>query len=289
MPRAGIIYEVDTAAEHNAILKLMMIIGAGRFFKSAEFSPDLRDTYDFYFIGGPVRDNAIDIRITEFMSAHRGWLSTKRVALFAFCPPGARAERSLQSLAKKLGTAVIAKETITVAPEQLDLTELAAIGLRIKALKDDGYVKLPPKEVRAHVETFLNSHKYCTLCTAYGDRVRGTTVTYTYHDGHMYIVCEGATKFANLILNNNVCIALYAPYKGGGLPAGIQLTGTVTILDPTSNEYRRMMEIKGSDYQRLTSLPWILWGLDVKIAKAEFWWSPWSEMGVGPKQEYYFV
>jgi len=50
-----------------------------------------------------------------------------------------------------------------------------------------------------------------------------------------------------------------------------------------------MMEIKGSDYQRLTSLPWILWGLDVKIDKAEFWWSQWSEMGVGPKQEYCFV
>jgi hypothetical protein len=49
------------------------------------------------------------------------------------------------------------------------------------------------------------------------------------------------------------------------------------------------MDIKGSDYRRLTSLQWILWGLDVKIARAEFWWSHWSEIGVGPKQEYYFV
>ena len=125
MPRAGIIYEVDTAAEHNAILKLMMIIGAGRFFKSADFSPDLQDTYDFYFIGGPVRDNVIDDRMTQFVSAHREWLSTKRVALFAFCPPGAGAESSLQSLAKLLGTQWLPKKPYTVAPGQLDLTELA--------------------------------------------------------------------------------------------------------------------------------------------------------------------
>ena len=63
----------------------------------------------------------------------------------------------------------------------------------------------------------------------------------------------------------------------------MQLTGNVTILDPASSEYRRMMEIKGSDYQRLTSLPWILWGLDVKLNRAEFWWSQWTQMGVGPK------
>ena len=156
---------------------------------------------------------------------NRDWLSGKRVALFAFCPPGAGAESSLEALAGMLGDAVMPREIITIAPGQLDLVELAEIGLRIKALKDDGYVKLPPEEVRVHVETFLNSHRYCTLCTAYGDRVRGTTVTYTYHDGHIYILCEGSTKFANLILNDNVCIALYAPYKGGGCPPACSLPG----------------------------------------------------------------
>lgn len=85
-----------------------------------------------------------------------------------------------------------------------------------------------------------------------------------------------------------MCIALHAHYKDGRLPAGIQLTGKITILDPDSNGYRRLMEIKGGDYSRLTSLPWILWGLDVKLSMAEFWWSHWAETGVGPKQVYYF-
>ena len=283
MARTGIIYESDNARQASAIKNLMLILGAGRYFKTSEFGPELRDTYDFYFIGSPATKGALDPRVTDFVAKNLDWLQSKRVVLFAIGEPGKTGDSVFAAPASKLGKAALGKEIIDAG----DLPALAEAGLRVKILRDGGDVKLPAAELKQVIEDFLNGRKYCTLCTAYGDRVRGTAVTYKYHDGHMYIICEGAAKFANLILNNNVCISLHAPFQGVGT-AGLQLTGKVEILDPESDAYRRMMEIKGSDYQRLTTLPWIGWGLDVKLDKAEFWWAEWRNRGVGPKQTYYF-
>lgn len=283
MARTGIIYESDTAKQNSAVRNLMFILGAGRYFKTSEFTPELRDAYDFYFIGGPVKGSKLDARVTDFISNNLEWLGNKRVALFALGKP-ATGNGCFSKSAGMLGDAVLGKEIINVT----DVPAIAEAGLRVKTLRDSGDVKLPAAELRQLVENFLEGHKYCTLCTGYGNRVRGTAVTYKYHNGHMYIVCEGAAKFANLILNNNVCIAIHAPFQSVGT-AGLQLTGKVEILDPASDAYHRMTEIKGSDYERLTHLPWILWGLDVKLEKAEFWWAEWRNRGIGPKQTYYFT
>ncbi|MFH0941997.1 MAG: pyridoxamine 5'-phosphate oxidase family protein [Chloroflexota bacterium] len=283
MARTGLIYESNTSEQAATVKKLMFILGAGRYFKTSEFVPELRDTYDFYFIGGPASDGTPDARITNFVSNNLGWLKNKRVALFALGTLGTASDSGFTTLTSMLGDAVLGHEVVNTG----NVAAIAETGLRVKALRDAGDVKLPAPELKQHIEKFLGGHKYCTLCTGYGNRVRGTAVTYKYHEGHMYIVCEGAAKFANLILNDNVCIAMHAPFQGVGT-AGLQLTGKVKILDPASDSYRRMMEIKGSDYQRLTHLPWILWGLDVKLAKAEFWWAEWRNQGIGPKQTYIF-
>ncbi|RJQ37245.1 MAG: pyridoxamine 5'-phosphate oxidase family protein [Dehalococcoidia bacterium] len=283
MARTAIIYETQTAEQAAAVKNLMLILGAGRYFKTGEFVPELKDTYDFYFIGGPAGGGNPDTRLTDFVSNNLDWLQKKRLVLFALGTAGTASNDSFAPLHEMLGGAVLGKEVINVA----NLPAIAEAGLRVKAIRDDGDVKLPAPELKQHIEKLLEGHKYCTLCTGHGDRVRGTAVTYKYHDGHIYIICEGAAKFANLILNDNVCISIHAPFGGVGT-AGLQLTGKVKILDPASDAYRRMMEIKGSDYQRLTSLPWIVWGLDVKLEKAEFWWAEWRNRGIGPKQTYHF-
>lgn len=283
MARTGIIYESDTAKQNGAVRNLMFILGAGRYFKTSEFTPELRDTYDFYFIGGPVNNGKLSNKLTDFVTDNQEWLQKKRVALFALSKTGT-GNGCFSPLIQTLGAAVLGKEVINAT----DVPAIAEAGLRVKTLRDSGDIKLPAAELKQLVEKFLEAHKYCTLCTGYGNRVRGTAVTYKYHNGHIYIVCEGAAKFANLILNDNVCIAIHAPFQNVGT-AGLQLTGKVEIMDPASDAYRRMTEIKGSDYERLTHLPWILWGLDVKLEKAEFWWAEWRNRGIGPKQTYYFA
>jgi hypothetical protein len=288
MARTALIYEAHTAEETAAIKNLMLILGAGRYFKPAEFSGDLRETYDFYFIGGPVNGGQPDAAIAGFVTANADWLKAKRVVLFGLGAPGAVTPGSFKAMSEALGAAVIATEAVVLLPGEAGLMALTEVGLSVKELRDAGDVKLPPAEIKKHVEDFLKGHKYCILCTGAGDRVRGTAVSYKYHEGHIYIVAEGAAKFANLIVNDNVSIALHAPYLKGERHAGIQVSGKATVLDPASDAYREMMRIRGSDYERLTQLPWILWGLDVKLERAEFWWAEWRNLGVSPKQTYNF-
>ena len=45
---------------------------------------------------------------------------------------------------------------------------------------------------------------------------------------------------------------------------------------------------KGSDCERLRSLPFLLWAIDVKIDKAEFWWGDLTDQGYAPRQVYDF-
>lgn len=286
MARTGIIYQARTDAETAAVRNLMLVLGAGRYFKPGDFTEDKRQAYDFYCLGGPMSGGRVDTDISAFVADNAAWLKTQRVVLFGLGAAGAATDAAFAPLKEILGDAVLAAEVIDPAPDSL--AALAGTGLRLKKLRDAADLKLPPSEMKEHVEAFLGGHKYCILATGAGNNVRATAVTYKYHEGHVYIVCEGAAKFANLIQNPNVSIALHAPYQKGSMHAGIQLSGQATLLDPASDAYREMMRIKGSDYDRLTSLPFILWGLDVKLTRAEFWWSEWRNQGVSPKQSYDF-
>jgi len=280
-PRAGLIYATSDSQQDTIIRDLMRIVGAGRDFSVDRFDPDRRDLYNVYMIGG-----VIDARLVDFVTANRDWLIHTRVILFGFCLPGETC--AFDALAEPLGDAVLERIAVPLDPSGPDLPSISAIGLRLKAFKDDGGAKLPTDELREHIESFLNMRKHCVLCTGHGDQVRATSVSYKYHDGHVYIMSEGAGKFANLMLNNRVSIAMFAPRMRGSKVAGIQLAGTVTIWHPDSEEYRKIVELKGSDYERLRALPFILWALDVKIATAEFWWGDLTDQGYAPKQVYAF-
>ena len=106
MARTGMIYQSQTAAEAAAIRNLMLILGAGRYFTPAEFTDDRRQTYDFYFIGGPVRDGQPDAGIEDFVTANADWLKEKRVILFGLGAPGTVTPDAFKSMTAALGTAV---------------------------------------------------------------------------------------------------------------------------------------------------------------------------------------
>ena len=287
-PRAAVIFEADNDSQESVIRSLMLIMGAGRYFKTEDFVSVHPAQYNFYVIGGPVTGGRIDEKILGFILNNSEWLIQKRIVLFGFCEPGEQAESVLQSIADSLGDAVIGREVIHVDASRLDMESVVRVGARFRSLKEKGSVSLEPSEVREHIERFLHRRKHCVLSTGYGDSVRGTSVSYFYNNGHIYIMCEGSGKFANIILNDNVCVALFAPPTSKSKVAGLQLTGRVSIWHPDSEEYRRIVKIKGSDYERLRSLPFILWALDVKVEKAEFWWADLAEQGFAPKQVYYF-
>jgi len=294
MPRACIIYEGKHGFTETVIKKMAPILGPARYFPLAEYKNELRDKYDFFVIGGPVDNEKIDQSILDFVSANASWLSGKRVALFATCPSEVNGREQLEPLMKILGNSVVSAEVVHGDADHLDLPELVEYALRVKALINKGYVPMPAEQLKTYIEGFLKSYRYCTLCTGSGTRVRGTTINYTYRDGYIYAGCEGSGKFANLLLNNNVCISLFGPYPGYGRegPAenqvGLQLFGTATILDLASDEFKKMVEELVGDYNMIASLPFLLHRLSIKLDKAVIFWAQLAKMGYGNKQTYIF-
>lgn len=287
-PRVALIYGHGARDRLDEIQGLLQVMGAGRYFSVEEFGPVDPDQYNFYVVGVSVVDGGPDADVIEFVTQNRDWLCGKRVALIAFCRPGQEAVAALAELRDLLGDAVLATEDLCTDPTQPDPAAIVAIGARLHRLKEDGGRKLAPAELHEIVEAFLRRRKHCVLSTGYGDNVRGTSVSYTYHDGHVYIMCEGAGKFQNILQNNRVCVAMFAPPTAKSKVAGVQLTGRVRIHHPDTEEYRRISEIRGRDCERLRALPFILWALDISVEQVEFWWGDLTSRGVAPKQSFLF-
>jgi len=290
MPLTAIIYESNCQETETAVKDLMMIIGAGQHYKSSEFPAELQDYYSTYTVGGPVTKGNMDERITGFVGANRDWLCSKRIFLFGLVSRQINDDSHFAPLKEILGKVVLGCEDIIAAPGKLDLVELASTGLRFnEKAQQEVYVALPPEKLRASIEKFLTGHKFCVLSTAYGDRVRGNTQTYVYQDGYLYLPWEGQAEFANLILNDNVCIAVHDFYEGASYPARMQLYGKAEILELGSDAYKRMWKIRGWTEEQFASWHYIMWGITVKIERVEFWWTAeWKRLGVGRKQTYYF-
>jgi len=290
MPLTGIIYESNCQENETAVKDLMMIVGAGRHFKSSEFPADRKDHYGFYAIGGPVTNGKIDERITGFVDTNRDWLAAKKVFLFGLVSAKANDDRHFTPFKEMLGEAVLSCENIIATPGELDLVALAETGLRFNERAVlEAYVALPPAELLKQIEKFLTRHNYCILSTAYGDRVRGNTQTYVYRDGYIYILWESSTQFANLILNDNVCVAFFAPYDTDKYPGRIQCFGKAEMLEEGSDAYRRVVEMKGHTLEEVMAKRFVSWVIAIKLKKVELWWSAeWERQGVGRKQTYHF-
>ena len=186
MARTAIIYEGNYPEAETAVKNLMRIAGAGRYFQTSDFPPIIKDDYDLYCIGGSVDGGKLAAGISDFVDANRDWLAAKRVFLFSLGSGQTSGESHFATLKEKLGGVVLGSDNVVAAPGELDLPAVTETGLRIRAIKEGLESALPPEKVREHVENFLSRHKYCILCTAYGDRVRGTAVTYKYHQGYIY-------------------------------------------------------------------------------------------------------
>ena len=289
-----IVYEDDQGIMETVVKKIALILGPGRYYRTAQFREDLIDEYDFFVIGSPAENARASRRILDFVSTNAKWLTNKRVALFSTCVSEVKGLEQLEPIKGILGKSVVSAETMRVDAEHLDLPELIEYALKVKNLLADCHLPLPAEQLKTYVEGFLRGNKYCTLCTGSGKRVRGTTINYAYHEGYIYAFCEGGEKFANLLLNNAVCISIFGHYPGydqegpEGNRAGLQLSGTATVLEPASAEYKKIMAIRGLNYNKLTSMPFILNGLSIKLHKAEFFWRQWSKMGYGSRQIYLF-
>jgi menaquinone-dependent protoporphyrinogen IX oxidase len=314
LQRALLIYDSKYGSTEAVIKQMALILGPSRYCQPKEFKEEYR-SFELVVIGAPVYRDSLPDTIVDFVATNHIWLRSKRVAFFCTSLGRESGMRQLDALAGMIAGNVCASRVIGgrldvqrlderdatdmtefcrktgVLLRDVDLRDTGEIinfALELKALKDDDDHRMPADRLAPLVEEFLASHNTCTLCTGSGYRVRGTPIEYSYQDGHLYLLSEGGEKFANLLLNPAVSVAIYDSYQGMNRLAGLQLSGQATIVDASSAEYQQVVDMKGISPIRITSLPILLNVIKIRLTTAEFIHSELRQRGYDMKQFYRF-
>jgi hypothetical protein len=282
MTRTIIVHDIDSAPALSAIQKMALILGPAKACRTADFKADFKEAYSSYVFMAEAAGRGL-ANIRNLVGTNAEWLKAKPVAFVGFAPESAPLDRELRGIAALLGSDPLVV-TVPSGANGPATRQVVDTGMRIRAYRSLTYRTLPREELRKRIEAILNSELYLILCTADGGCVRGTTIGYHYRDGFVYAFCEGSEKYANILLNPNVSLALYTmPEK-----AGLQISGTASICYPGTPEYEDMCRLLKRDVKRYLNLPFQLNGLVIKLHKAEYYLAKLKDEGFHTKQVFNF-
>ncbi len=314
MHQTLLIYSSRYGLTETIIKTLALVLGPARYCRASNYTPDSHPA-DFIVLGIPIYGHQPDPEMLTFVKEHQEWLKTKRIALICIALAPEFTPNYLQPIAQLLGEAVVWKGGLggriiseRLSPEDYDsISRLASnhtplpafdrfdpetvteIALQIKSCKDRPTNAMPVGQLREQLETFLKTHNTAALATAIGTRVRSTPIEYTYHEGSLYLLSEGGTKFANLLLNPRVSISVFEPYKGMTHLYGVQMEGLASIVELNSEEYNRVLKLKGLNPQKIAAFPSSLNLIRIALIQAEFLNSEFKALGYDVKQNYTFT
>ncbi len=307
MDRTLIVYSTKYGSTRLLAEKLARILGPAVAVTPAEVCP-LHREFESVVLGSPVYGENVLPEIEDFVANHCGWLQTKRVALFAtgLMPFSA----CLNGIRAALGDCVIWNGTFggILDPAIVDDADLQALnkfakatgfGVEYRDCRDD--VALADKAIalrrelkntrglskaalQKRIEEFLYAHNTCALCTGHRAQVRATPIEYIYHDDALYFLSEGGEKFAHLLVNPSVSAAVYDPYQGFASVNGLQMTGTLELVDEKDSVFRDVLAYKGLNPEALKRLPVRLHMLCLRITRFEFLSSVLRQDGYEAKQ-----
>lgn len=311
MVKTLVLYESRYGSTERVSRDLALILGPAKVSRVSEFDGNIGD-FDFVVICSPVYSEAVDEGVLAFVTENAGILSQRKVALLCVCIAEQLAGRYLEPITSLLGDRVVLLSSVAgeIDMEKLSGCDRALIegffknagtspgsfsrsnksgfvdlALRIKALKDDeGKARIGDDLLKSNAEDFLRKHNTCVLATGQGERVRATPIEYMFVDGFIYMISEGGEKFANLILNPAVSIGISDPYKSMSDLAGMQISGRAVLVGIGSGEYKYVLEKRGLDFEKISSLPMALNLLKIEIGKIEFLWSGFGKLGYDVKQ-----
>ena len=313
MQKTLIIYESKYGTTEKIAKYLSLVLGPAKYCKTSEFKDEFKD-FDLILLGSPIYSGKIVPKIIDFIEKNINWLKTKKIALFCTCISTKDGNENLTKLEKILGKVITKRalggilkhnkldeedsqalkefsEKIGFTFDDTDnfnLEDIINYGLELKSLKDDLIPLMPSLQLKNLIEEFLDSHNTCTLSTSYKERVRSTPIEYTYNNGYIYLISEGGEKFANLLLNNNVSIAVYEDYIGMNNLAGMQITGIASLIERNENEYKDVITMKGLNLNFINNMAVNMNIIKIKIIKIEFLYSKFKKMGYEPKQIFIF-
>lgn len=309
MIKTLILYESRYGSTWEAANIISLIMGPARRLPLSQFDDSCRD-FDLIVFGTPIYNGKIHPKLKVFLKNEKEWLSKKNIAFFCTCLNGSEGlsvlrevEDSLEGNILELGVLggrlemdrlnerdyQALKEYISqkgLPSQGMDLfskDEVIDWALRLKHIKDRLLTQMPVEKLRQEVENFLKEHNTCSLATSSPGRVRATPLEYNYNQGQIYIISEGGEKFANLISQYHVSIAVYEDYTGMDNLSGMQITGQATLVEDMA-EYDKVMEMKGLSNDFIKSLPVDLHLIRVDMEKVEFLKSDFKKQGYSTRQ-----
>jgi nitroimidazol reductase NimA-like FMN-containing flavoprotein (pyridoxamine 5'-phosphate oxidase superfamily) len=155
-------------------------------------------------------------------------------------------------------------------------------------IKDAQNINMEHEQLLQAIDEYINQNNTCALATGAGDFVRCTPIEYAYHDHAFWMFSEGGEKFLALEKNPNVCLAIYDKYDGFGNLKGMQVSGTVEIVEPFSAEYNAAAEFKKIPLAALKQLPEPMNLLKVTPVRIDFLNSDFKKAGYASRQHLVF-
>ena len=310
MRKTLILYESRYGSTKEAAKILALILGPARACRVDEFEESYKDI-DLLVIGTPIYSEQIDPKIVQFIEENSSWLKDKSIVLFCLSLDRANGDAVLQKLLRDQQLKVISSKAfggkldleklndedhriLLVFQDKMGLPmqnvdnfsrdKIIEFALEIKQATERPAKTMPSVELGPWVEDFLKKHNTCTLATALGNRVRATPIEYNYHSGLLYLLSEGGEKFANILLNNRVSIAVYDEYRSMDKLAGMQITGQAFIVDPGDQEYKDFLHLKGYNPDKIATMPFVLNMIRIEMEKVEILNSDFKKMGQEVKQ-----
>ena len=144
--------------------------------------------------------------------------------------------------------------------------------------------KMEVTMLKNEIEKYILSENTCALATGYEDYVRCTPIEYTYHENAFWLFSEGGMKFRALQENNRASLAIYDKYAGFGELRGLQVNGTLEIIEPFSQEYIRAAEFRKIPITVLQKMKTPMHLLKVDPVQMDFLNSAFCDMGYDSRQ-----
>lgn len=150
--------------------------------------------------------------------------------------------------------------------------------------KDALSVKMETTALKKAIEAYILANNTCALATAAGDFVRCTPVEYVYHKTAFWIFSEGGEKFYALEKNKNVCLSIFDKYEGFGKLKGMQVTGTASVVELFSKEYKELASVRKIPLKTLKKIPNPMNLIKITPKKIEFVNSEFKKEGADSRQ-----
>jgi len=314
MLKTLVLYSSKYGSTRDAARIISLITGPARYCSVDEFIPEYME-FDFIVVGTPIYQGKVDPSVVEFVDKNRAWLKEKPFSLFCTCLDKTGGLDQLGQLQEFITAKAMSLKAIggrlriddldendhdlikeflnhvNLPFEDMDFynpEEIVNYSLKLKSIKENLMVPVKKEELKLRVEKFLTGHNTCTLATGHIGRVRSTPIEYSYVEGKLYLLSEGGEKFANLLFNENVSVAVYEDYTSMDSLKGMQITGKASIIEEESVEYIEVLKFKGLGADAVKSLAINMNMIKITMEKVEFLNSQFKDEGADVKQVYMF-